>query len=202
VVVGEVLVEHAAEVTVVEDDHVVMALAPNRADHALRERVLPGRAGSGEHLLDAEVLQSAYHLVAVDPITVTDEEAGSGVPGEGLAELLCGPLPGSNRGPPNLREFVCTGSCPRHHLKRQIPHISRKRREVGGASVLRRRDLHPREERLHEHLPLVTEGVRRDVRLDGGPGGSTARAICPTARPYTSMTPTLMSMTLADRLEH
>jgi hypothetical protein len=43
-VVGEIRAKHAAEMPVVEDDHVVQTLAANGADHAFDVRILPGRA--------------------------------------------------------------------------------------------------------------------------------------------------------------
>src|SRR4029450_4570978 len=50
VVVGEVLLEVTAERAVVPHDDVVEALAPQGADHALHERMLPGRTRRRQHL--------------------------------------------------------------------------------------------------------------------------------------------------------
>jgi hypothetical protein len=41
-VVGEVSGQDAAEVLLAEDEHVIQALAPDRADEPFRERILPG----------------------------------------------------------------------------------------------------------------------------------------------------------------
>jgi hypothetical protein len=41
-VVDEVAGQDAVEVSLVDDEHVIQALAPDRADEPLRERVLPG----------------------------------------------------------------------------------------------------------------------------------------------------------------
>ena len=42
VVVSEVASQDAAEVSLAEDEHVIQALAPDRPDQTLRERILPG----------------------------------------------------------------------------------------------------------------------------------------------------------------
>ena len=44
VVVAEVAAQAPAEVSLVQDDHVVEELTADRPDHAFGERILPGRA--------------------------------------------------------------------------------------------------------------------------------------------------------------
>ena len=44
-VIGKVSGQDAAKVSLAEDQHVIQALAPDRPDEALRERILPGAAG-------------------------------------------------------------------------------------------------------------------------------------------------------------
>jgi hypothetical protein len=51
-VVGEVSGQDAAEVSLAEDEHVIQALASDRADEPLREGILPGALRRREHLLD------------------------------------------------------------------------------------------------------------------------------------------------------
>ena len=44
-VVGEIAGQDAAEVSLAEDEHVIQALAPDRADEPLREGILPRALG-------------------------------------------------------------------------------------------------------------------------------------------------------------
>src|SRR4029450_7562591 len=91
VIVGEVLLEVTAERAFVPHDDVVEALAPQGADHALHERILPGRTRRRQHFVDAHGPRDTLKGRAVDPIAVADEESGRGVPRPHLAELLRSP---------------------------------------------------------------------------------------------------------------
>jgi hypothetical protein len=55
----------------VEDDHVIQALAPNRADQALDVGALPRRPRRRQHLLDAQVLDQLSEVVAEDSIAIS-----------------------------------------------------------------------------------------------------------------------------------
>ena len=59
-----------------ENDDVIEALAPDRADHALGVRVLPRRARCDENLGDAHHLELGREGVAVDAVAITNEVAG------------------------------------------------------------------------------------------------------------------------------
>ena len=54
VVVAQVLLEHSLEMPLIENDHMVQAFSPNRPDHPLDIRVLPGRSFCCPNLLDAQ----------------------------------------------------------------------------------------------------------------------------------------------------
>ena len=69
-VVGEIRAKHAAEMPVVEDDHVVQTLAANGADHALHVGILPRAERTRHDLGDAE---------AGDPPTLDEAPAVDGV---------------------------------------------------------------------------------------------------------------------------
>src|SRR5437879_4164976 len=91
VVVAEIAAETPKEMSLVQDDHMVEELAADRADHALGERVLPGRTRCGEDLGDADALHPSAKLGAVDTVTITEQVARRRVIGERLDDLLRGP---------------------------------------------------------------------------------------------------------------
>src|SRR6266436_4822006 len=82
-VVGEIRAKHAAEMPVVEDDHLVQTLAANRADHALHVGILPGAERTRHDLGDAEAGDPPTHLIVVDAVPVSQQIPRSGVLGEG-----------------------------------------------------------------------------------------------------------------------
>jgi len=49
---------------------VIQALASDRTDQALHERVLPGAVRRGENFLDPHALHSVAKLLAVDLVTI------------------------------------------------------------------------------------------------------------------------------------
>src|SRR5574342_92358 len=97
-VVLEVVAEQSAEVTLVEDDDLVEALAADAADDPLGEGILPRTSRSGENLFDSHALHAVLERWPVHLIPVADEEAGSSLPGERLGDLLGGPVRGRVRG--------------------------------------------------------------------------------------------------------
>ena len=58
VVVFKVCRQHAAQVTLIEDDDVIETFAPDRADDALDIGVLPWRSRCGDDLLDRHRLNT------------------------------------------------------------------------------------------------------------------------------------------------
>ena len=69
-VIDEVAVQDAAQVPLAEDENVIQALASDRTDQALHERVLPGTVRRGENFLDPHALHSVPKLLAVDLVTI------------------------------------------------------------------------------------------------------------------------------------
>ena len=74
-----------------QNEEVIQALAPDGADHPLHEGVLPGRAGGGEDLADPHALDSPRERLAVDRVSITEQEPGSRIVRECLDDLPGGP---------------------------------------------------------------------------------------------------------------
>ena len=77
-----------------EDEHVIQALAPDRADEPLREGILPRALRRGENLVDPHALHAAAKLLAIDVVTVAEEIGRCGLVRKGIHDLLSGPLGG------------------------------------------------------------------------------------------------------------
>src|SRR4051794_29648728 len=84
--------EMAGQTGLVENDHVVQALAADRADHALDVGTLPGRARGGEHLFDSHGLDLLHKLRAEDPIPIPQQVTRSAVPGKRFPQLVRRPF--------------------------------------------------------------------------------------------------------------
>jgi hypothetical protein len=67
-----------------EDEHVIQALAPDRADEPLHERVLPRAVRRGESLLDPHALQAMPKWLTVDAVAVAEEVGWRGLVREGV----------------------------------------------------------------------------------------------------------------------
>ena len=78
-IVGKILLEVTAQRALVPDDHVVQALAPQGADHALDERILPRCPGRRQDLLKADRCCGPPQIGPVDRVTIPEEEARRGV---------------------------------------------------------------------------------------------------------------------------
>jgi hypothetical protein len=69
----------------------IQKLAPDRADQALGERILPGALGRREDFVDAHALHAVPKVLAVDLVTIAQEVGRCGVIQEGVHDLLSGP---------------------------------------------------------------------------------------------------------------
>ena len=99
VVVADVFAEDLPEVIFTEDDQVVQAFAPDRADDSLGVGVLPGGLGRSEDLPDTDSPDDPAELVAVCTIPIPQQVSGLGLlSGEGLPDLLGGPRGGGMSG--------------------------------------------------------------------------------------------------------
>src|SRR5713226_10448927 len=72
VIVAEVAAQTTTQVSLIQDDDVVEQFAADRADHALGEGVLPGRARSGKDLDEADAFHASPKLAAVDAVAIAD----------------------------------------------------------------------------------------------------------------------------------
>jgi hypothetical protein len=87
VIVGQKLFDCLQEVALVEDEQVIEALPPQRAEKTLDIWVLPRRPRRGDDLLDVQRTQAVPHLFAIGAVPVPDQVLWHRVEGEGLAQL-------------------------------------------------------------------------------------------------------------------
>jgi hypothetical protein len=66
------------QVAFVEHDEEIEAFAANRADDALAEGILPGSARCGDDLANAQALDPALEVGAVDGIAIAEQVGGAG----------------------------------------------------------------------------------------------------------------------------
>jgi len=90
-IIAEVIGEDTAQVALTEDDAVVEAVSAYGADQTFGKRVLPGRAGRGEHFMKVKIGGTALKCRAVDTVGTAQQVPGWGIPRECLHELLSGP---------------------------------------------------------------------------------------------------------------
>jgi len=83
-IIFQVGFQDAAQVILVEDDHMIEALAFQCSDQTLAKTILPGRPRRDDFLLDAQISQGADDLVAVDPVPIPDQEPGRRIERKGL----------------------------------------------------------------------------------------------------------------------
>jgi hypothetical protein len=76
----------------IQDDHVVEALAADSPDQALDEWILPGTSRGRDHVLNAHVPDAALEVRSIDLVPITQEVARRAVPRERLHDLLSRPL--------------------------------------------------------------------------------------------------------------
>ena len=76
VVIIQVLIQNPQQVSLVEHDDVMKALASDGADHPLRVRILPGRSWCYYDFFDSHVLDTLAEELAVDGVAIAKQEAG------------------------------------------------------------------------------------------------------------------------------
>jgi hypothetical protein len=75
VIVGQIIGENLAEVRRIEDNDVVQTLAANRADDPFDHGILPRRPGGNDLLFQAQTLDSAHKIRAIDGIPIAEHNA-------------------------------------------------------------------------------------------------------------------------------
>ena len=76
---------------VIEDDHMIQALATNASDHPLDIGILPRTPWCNVNLFDAHSFDSRCEGIAVDSVAVPNHKPGSAVFRKCFDDLLCGP---------------------------------------------------------------------------------------------------------------
>ena len=94
VVIDSIGTEQLSRMLFPQDDDVVEHLAPEGADHTFGEWVLPGSSWRAEYLLNSESGDGLPNEAVENGVPVAVKEAGEGVEGEGVQELLPGPCGG------------------------------------------------------------------------------------------------------------
>ncbi len=69
-IIFEIGTKNVFQVSFVQDDDVVCALSPDRADHSFNKRVLPRAARGRDHFFDAHVFHSTAEENAIDRIPI------------------------------------------------------------------------------------------------------------------------------------
>ena len=87
-VVADVVCKHSAQPSRVQHDHMIEALAPDRANDTLHVRVLPRRSRRRSYLLDVHPFEGGRD-VREDRIAIVQEILGSLVLRKGISQLLC-----------------------------------------------------------------------------------------------------------------
>jgi hypothetical protein len=75
VVVGDIVVDEAAQLVLTEDDDVVEQFAAEGSDEALGDPVLPGAAEAGPDRCDRQGAEGRLNLVLEGVVPVMDQEA-------------------------------------------------------------------------------------------------------------------------------
>ena len=94
VVVREVGGQNAPQVPLVEHDDVVEAFASHGADEPLCEGILPRALRRREDFVDSHAFDATPELLTVDVVTIEQKVTRRGLIGEGIYDLLGGPVGG------------------------------------------------------------------------------------------------------------
>jgi len=91
VIVGQVIGENLAEVRRIEDNDVVQAFPADGPNQAFDHWILPGRARRNEFLFQAQALDSAHEIRAIDAISIPEQITRRDSEGESFDHLLSRP---------------------------------------------------------------------------------------------------------------
>lgn len=91
-IIVEVIGEDSPEMTLVEHDGMVKALAADRTDQAFNVRILPRRSWCRDNFFDAHVLDALAEVHTIDAVAISEQETGGLIVGKRLHDLLCCPL--------------------------------------------------------------------------------------------------------------
>jgi len=129
VVIGEIVGQDSAQVSFAEHENVIQTLAPDRADQAVGERILPGAVRCREDFVDAHALHAMAKLLAVHLVTVAQKIGGRGVARERVDDLLGRPGGGGMLGDVEVDDAPAMvgehdeDETPRNRPARGVPHL-------------------------------------------------------------------------------
>src|SRR4051812_6514436 len=70
VIVGHVVGKHAPEMRLIQNDHMIEALAPDGSDQAFDISILPGARGARDNFVDAHPSDSTPKQLTIDGIAI------------------------------------------------------------------------------------------------------------------------------------
>src|SRR6476661_8531937 len=92
VVILLVRAQHIPQMLLAEDDHMIKALASDRADQSFSVTVLPRRSWCCRSVANAHRSDAARKCLSVDPVPITDEIVWRALPTTCLRDLLGDPF--------------------------------------------------------------------------------------------------------------
>ena len=92
VIVGDIRLDHAPQMPLVEHDDMIEHIATDTPDDPLAIRILPGTAWGDLDLFDAHVAEALLKMCSVDAIAVAQEISWCSVPRKRLHDLLQTPV--------------------------------------------------------------------------------------------------------------
>src|SRR5262245_5152183 len=87
VIIVEIISQGSAQVIFADDDQMIEALSPIRADDAFRVWIVEGRSRRGDHFFNLHSLYSKSKFFSVNLISIPEQIARRGVFREGFDEL-------------------------------------------------------------------------------------------------------------------
>src|SRR6185437_15697729 len=93
-VVFEIGTQNTAQPRLIQNDHMVSALATDRSNESFHVSILPGRLGSGQDLLDAQASSGFVELLSVDSIPIPQQKARGFIPRKSFYQLVRCPFRG------------------------------------------------------------------------------------------------------------
>ncbi len=115
VVIIEVRNKDPSQMPFIQDDHVVQALASDRADDSFNVRILPRGSGSNHDVLDAHGGNCGPERSAVNTVSVPDQMPRHRVPGKGLPQLLGDPRGRGMSRDPEMHDLAITATVNRKY---------------------------------------------------------------------------------------
>src|SRR5689334_24078956 len=94
VVILLVRAQHMPQMPLAKHDHMIEALASDRADESFSVAVLPGRSRRCRSVANAHRANAARKCPAVDTVAITNERVGHRFPPAGLVDLPGDPFGG------------------------------------------------------------------------------------------------------------